>query len=48
MAILSVMLAILYDPYINARARVVNVRGHVLSRVRGLKNRARAFVHGSS
>ena len=36
------------DPCINVRARVVNVRVHVLSRVRAFTNRALAFAHGSS
>ena len=36
------------DPFINVRARVVNVRAHVLLQVRAFTNRARAFVHGSS
>ena len=34
------------DPCINARARVVNTRVHVLSRVRTFTTRARAFLHG--
>ena len=36
------------DPYINAHARVVNVCAHVLSGVRALTTRARAFMHKSS
>ena len=36
------------DPCINVRARVVNVRAHVLSRVRAFTNHARTFMHGSS
>ena len=36
------------DPCINARARVVNARVHVISRVRAFTTRARAFMHGSS
>ena len=35
-------------PCINARARVVNARVHVLSRVRAFTPPARAFVDGSS
>ena len=34
------------DSCINARARAVNARAHVLSRVRTLTTCARAFVHG--
>ena len=36
------------DSSINARARVVNVCMHVLSRVRKFTTRARTFVNGSS
>ena len=36
------------DPCINARARVVNARVHVISRVRAFMTRALAFMHGSS
>ena len=35
------------DPCISARARVVNARAHVLSRVRACTTFARAFFHGS-
>ena len=34
------------DSCINARARDVNARAHVLSRVRTFKTCARAFEHG--
>ena len=36
------------DLCINARARAVNARAHVLSQVRAFTNCASAFVHGSS
>ena len=35
------------DPCISARARVVNARAHVLSRVRACSTFAHAFFHGS-
>ena len=35
------------DPCINARARVVNARAHVLLRVCTFTTRVRASVHGS-
>ena len=46
----SLSLSIKFDeiPCINARARVGNVSAYVLSRVRALRNHARAFIHGSS
>ena len=36
------------DWCINARARVVSTRTHVLSRVRAFTTRAQAFIHGSA
>ena len=36
------------DSAINARARVINAHAHVLSRVRTLTTRVRAFLNGSS
>ena len=36
------------DPCINARAKVINVRAHDLSRVRAFSPLMRASMHGSS
>ena len=35
------------DPCIDTRARVVNARAHVISRMRAFTARARTFMHGS-